>query len=232
MATDRSLDISSIRFPQMILRPSPDLPEQLARARKRFRLSLAEFAAELHIRPEWLSKIVNGHVQPSYNIGLRLESFLRRNGVDPASFSYTREGVSANVALAGDATQLQVEILALCTALIETAKGDVARLKLIYGKLRELSTHSPKQNPAAEKPQRPPMEKLLKPLGKKTPTTRSSNNPGLPLTTAQPAFGIHTQSEPVPKRPAVFSEKADANNDARQILRRKLIEYRQRHSER
>lgn len=203
----------------MISRPSPDLPQHLARARKRFRLSLAEFAAELHIRPEWLSKIVNGHVQPSYNIGLRLESFLRRNGLDTAAIAKVESEGEAARSAAVEAERLCSDILALCRALADSAKNDVTRLELIFDRLREISTHVPQ----GLKPRPKSVEK--KPLAHRELFTPVSIG-------AQSTPKVKSSIRPYrrPQKRAVISDTAGAKDPALQDLRRKLLEYRRRSS--
>lgn len=63
----------------MIHRPEPKaLVERIKKAQKAYGLNSAEMAGELKITAEWLSKILNGHARPSYNIALRFEAFARR----------------------------------------------------------------------------------------------------------------------------------------------------------
>lgn len=183
----------------MISRPAPDLPEQLARARRKFRLSLAEFAAELHIRPEWLSKIVNGHVQPSYNIGLRFEAFLRRSGIDPAAFSSGEAGGTVKAEPEDQATRLSSDIFALCRLLVDSAGNDVVRLELIFNELRGLSGQAQKRRPILEKLSEPPAQPSPAPVGDKPQIPRKPRVAASALAQAKSTAGPGTTSVPKPK---------------------------------
>ena len=61
------------------------LKNRIEAASLRLGLNQQQAAALLGISPEWMSKIVRGHVAGSSDIGLRLNAVLRSRGIDPAS---------------------------------------------------------------------------------------------------------------------------------------------------
>lgn len=139
----------------MISRPNPTtLVARLKKARNAFGLNLREMAAELRITPEWLSKILNGHERPSYNIGLRLDDFLRRGGVnwsdverDKASRSLGKFGQSAT------AKALRTEIRLNYCRLLGGAGNDTEQLRRIAKQFQTMLS-KPGQSTGAKKKRR------------------------------------------------------------------------------
>ncbi len=115
------------------------LRDRIERAQKAFSLSAIEMAAGLRITPEWLSKIMNGHVEGSDNIGLRLDEFVRQRGVEPSSLAKV-EGTSTHVAETpagyGPAATLRAEIQRFIALSIQAAGDDVGKLGWLREQLR------------------------------------------------------------------------------------------------
>ena len=123
----------------MILRPDQKaLLARLKETRHAFRLQLAELADELHITPEWLSKIFNGHHPASYNIGLRLDDFLRRQGLNPTKIETSKGRVALRKIYArkSSAEVRRTEIRQAYARLLSRARNDPKRLTWIARKLQ------------------------------------------------------------------------------------------------
>jgi hypothetical protein len=97
-------------------------------------------AKELRITPEWMSKILNGRVTGSPDIGLRLDDFIRRRGVEPTSIE-THEvssGVIVEEAEPGDASgELLTKARRHFEELLLAAKGEHQRLGWIVEQMTE-----------------------------------------------------------------------------------------------
>ena len=128
----------------MISRSNAKLSDQIILARKHFRLSLTAMAAELRIRPEWLSRIINGHERPSYNIGLRFQDFLRRHGQNPSRFHLDSKG-AFSFSEGGEAAPLRSAILNHCHELVNACGEDTARLGLLLTKIGAIRMNRPKR---------------------------------------------------------------------------------------
>jgi transcriptional regulator with XRE-family HTH domain len=121
----------------MIRRPDPDLIIRLATARKIFDLKLAELAEELHVTPEWLSKLMNRHQPPSYNIGLRFEAFLRARGAEPETFGRKNVGLAPK-SQEGEPFALRTTIAVNHKKLLHAAGADCKRLRWLAQQFRRL----------------------------------------------------------------------------------------------
>lgn len=144
-----------------VQRPSADLLARICHARRTFNLSIQQMAVELRIRPEWLSRIVNRHQPVSYNIGLRFDDFLRRQGVDPERFARGTAEISATAARLGPALELRKTIEANVRALVDSAGSDLVRLEQIaqwsaaFLKPPTEPNAQPKLSPARSRPTEP-----------------------------------------------------------------------------
>ena len=118
----------------MVSKARVSLRREMVQTRVESSLSLVAFAGELRIRPEWLSKILNGHVKPSYNVGLRYDEFRRRHG-----FALDRP-VQKDVR--SRATVLREAILQQCKDLIDDAEMDLEKLNGLLQKLAALRYNS------------------------------------------------------------------------------------------
>jgi hypothetical protein len=96
-------------------------------------------AVELRITPEWFSKIINGKVAPSEDIGLRLDDFIRRRRLEPGSIpqieasSSLHEGPQAPY---GTISQIKQELRDRFETLLIGAHEDRDRLGWIGEQLR------------------------------------------------------------------------------------------------
>lgn len=121
------------------------LRERLKRAQKHLGLNATQLADELDITPEWLSKIVNGRVAGSGDIGLRLDAFLRNRGLEPRSILELEPASIEGDAVAEDrghysvpADQLRQSIRAEAEKAILSAGNDIGRLGWLLEELRSL----------------------------------------------------------------------------------------------
>jgi transcriptional regulator with XRE-family HTH domain len=125
---------------------SSHLRDRLANAQKAGGLTSAQLAAALRITPEWLSKILNGHVSGSEDIGLRLDDYLRRRGVAPPS-TLEHEGTStAAPAETHDdppfTSAIAEALRADFTAILEAAGNNRDRLGWVRVQLDQMSAVS------------------------------------------------------------------------------------------
>lgn len=134
----------------MISRPENDLVARINKARAAFHLTLAQMADELRITPEWLSKLANGHFPPSYNIGLRFDSFLTKRGVDPATFGRESASQADVPAISNQARLIRSTIEGHVGKLLWEAGEDLDRLKWVTDGLSGLVTAQQRSDPRAE----------------------------------------------------------------------------------
>lgn len=123
----------------MVLRPdSRELVRRIRNAKNTLRLSQSEMAAELRIRSEWLSKIMNGHQPPSYNIGLRFEDFLRRHrlAVDASGVTEMLPTFPDRPNHRVSSAKLRAEVFLRFSRLIAAAQNKPQRLAWIAEQLR------------------------------------------------------------------------------------------------
>lgn len=122
----------------------PTLRDRLLAAREALGFTAAQLAKELRITPEWVSKIMRGHVVGSDDIHLRLDVLLRSKGIEPSSISApstsTPLGAAINPLAGGGhaADVLRGEIRKEIEVTISAAGSDVSRLGWLLEELRSL----------------------------------------------------------------------------------------------
>lgn len=115
---------------------APTLRERIERVQKLLKLTAGQMAAELRITPEWLSKITNGRVQGSDDIGLRLDEFLRRKGIELSSKADAEPGSILRTPHHGGAGKAAQEIRDELETLLRQADSDPDRLGWIREQFR------------------------------------------------------------------------------------------------
>jgi hypothetical protein len=119
------------------------LRDRIAEAQKKLSLNNKAMAAELRISHEWLGKILNGHVEGSGDIGLRLDELFRRRQMEVSScvagaraesgghvtIHATKGGMPVSISCIDPASEpLLKELWAKIQMMLTSTEGDSRRL--------------------------------------------------------------------------------------------------------
>ena len=123
-----------------------ELRDRIRAAQAELKLNAQQMAAQLRITPEWLSKIMNGRVQGSDDIGLRLDDLRRRAGIESGSIGHTvlsSSAVCETPGVYGTADTLRREIMRFQMDALAGAGDDLGRLGWLREELRLLEMRAP-----------------------------------------------------------------------------------------
>jgi transcriptional regulator with XRE-family HTH domain len=126
------------------------LPGRIKKAQALLGFNSQQMAAALGITPEWISKITNGRVQGSTDIGLRLDQVLRERSIDPTSMEVDPSSISGP-----PPAELRKELTRRFGQLLDEAGADVVRLGWVSEQM-----HAHLTPPAHWSNQVPPIQKV------------------------------------------------------------------------